>query len=348
MGTIVHLAETIRAGIREALPGLGKVLLKKLPLAVAAMMEARTANTRMVANLLPLESERLDMREQWLRRLLSHERLESGRILAAWARQALLEAGAKGQVVVLSLDQTDLGERFAVLRVSVRVGERALPLAWRVEAGEANLGFEWQREVLEQVRGWLPVGAQVLLLADRFYPSERLFEWLQAAGWGYRLRLKGNLAADVGLELVETTGDLAKGVTERYEPLARLFESAVPTAIGVLQEAGHAEPWIIAMDCPPTRARVLDYGLRWSIEPMFSDFKSRGFGLEDTQLQWPERLDRLILIRALAMYWCVHTGRDDAFQSPTSTEKKPSNKAILTIGAGARPTAHAWHGSPAA
>ena len=109
MGTIAHLAETIRAGIREALPGLGKGLLKKLPLAVAAMMEARTANTRMVANLLPLESERLDMREQWLRRLLSHERLESGRILAAWARQALLEAGAKGQVVVLSLDQTDLG-----------------------------------------------------------------------------------------------------------------------------------------------------------------------------------------------------------------------------------------------
>jgi hypothetical protein len=37
------------------------------------------------------------------------------------------------------------------------------------------------------------------------------------------------------------------------------------------------EPWIIAMDAPPTRARVLDYGLRWSIEAMFSDSKTRGF-----------------------------------------------------------------------
>jgi hypothetical protein len=41
---------------------------------------------------------------------------------------------------VLSLDPTDLGERFAVWMISVR----ALPLGWRVEAGEANLGFGLQ------------------------------------------------------------------------------------------------------------------------------------------------------------------------------------------------------------
>ena len=225
------------------------------------------------------------------------------------------------------MDQTDLGERFAVLMMSVRVGERALPLAWRVEVGEANLGFDWQRELLEQVRGWLPAGAKVMVLADRFYPSRPLLEWLQAAGWHYRLRLKGNLSVDVGRGDIETTGDLAVGVKERYEPQARLFESGVPTPIGVLHEAGHAEPWIIAMDCLPTQARVLDYGLRWGIEPMFSDFKSRGFGLEETQLQVPERLDRLILIMALAMDWCVRCGRADAFQAPTPTEKKARQPA---------------------
>jgi hypothetical protein len=45
----------------------------------------------------------------------------------------------------------------------------------------------------------------------------------------------------------------------------------------------------------------------WTLEPMFSDFKSRGFGLEETQLQVPERLDRLILVMALAMYGCVRS-----------------------------------------
>ncbi|MGZ5031128.1 MAG: transposase, partial [Methylobacter sp.] len=63
---------------------------------------------------------------------------------------------------------------------------------------------------------------------------------------------------------------------------------------------GHAEPWMIAMDCPPTRAAVLDYSVRWSIEPMFSDFKSRGFELENSQLRQADRLERLVLIMALA------------------------------------------------
>ena len=154
MGTVAHLAQTIREGLKEAHPDLGKTLLRKLPLAVAAMMEAQTANTRAVANRLPLESERLEMREQWLRRLLANDRLKSETVLAPWACQALREAGINGQAMVLIMDQTDLGERFAVLMISVRVGERALPVAWRVEAGEANLGFDWQREILEQVRGW--------------------------------------------------------------------------------------------------------------------------------------------------------------------------------------------------
>ena len=347
VGTVAHLAQTIREGLKEAHPDLGKTLLRKLPLAVAAMMEAQTANTRAVANLLPLESERLDMREQWLRRLLANDRLKSETVLAPWARQALREAGANGQVIVLSMDQTDLGERFAVLMISVRVGDRALPLAWRVEVGEANLGFDWQQELLEQVRRWLPAGAKVMMLADRFYPSRSLIEWLQAAGWHYRLRLKGNLSVDVGRGDIETTGDLAVGVKERYEPHARLFEQGVPTPIGVLHEAGHAEPWIIAMDCFPTKARVLDYGLRWGIEPMFSDFKSRGFGLEETQLQVPERLDRLILIMALAMYWCVRCGREDAFQAPTPTEKKPASRPTPTTGAFVRPTVRVCLGSRA-
>ena len=31
---------------------------------------------------------------------------------------------------------------------------------------------------------------------------------------------------------------------------------------------------------------TLEYSARWGIEPMFSDFKSRGFGIEDTQLRY--------------------------------------------------------------
>jgi hypothetical protein len=54
-------------------------------------------------------------------------------------------------------------------------------------------------------------------------------------------------------------------------------------------------------------------------KPMFSDFKSRGFQLEDTQLRAADRLDRLLVIMALAMYWCVRVGQEapDYPQMPT-------------------------------
>jgi hypothetical protein len=76
------------------------------------------------------------------------------------------------------------------------------------------------------------------------------------------------------------------------------------------------------MDCVPTRAAVLDYGVRWSIEPMFSDFKGRGFALEDSQLEHADRLERLILIMSLAMYWCVQIGQEDALNCSTPLEIK--------------------------
>ena len=52
----------------------------------------------------------------------------------------------------------------------------------------------------------------------------------------------------------------AAGFTERYLADVRLFASGVPTHLGILHQAGHPEPWIIAMDCAPNRAA--DWGVR--------------------------------------------------------------------------------------
>ena len=326
MGTVRRLAEEVRRGLNAALPKLRKTVVNKVVLAVGAMIEARTPNPAELANVLPLETERQDMRAQWLRRLLKNPLLASPVLLEPWARQALAEASRHGQTVVLSLDQTDLGDRFAVLMLGLVMGDRALPLAWTVEGGPANIGFAGQQGGLERVRGWLPDGVAVLRLADRFYPSAALFEWLHRQGWQYRVRLKGNLSVDPGFGDIVTTGELAAGVTERYLPDVRLFASEVPTNLGILHEAGHQAPWIIALNCLPTKATVRDYGSRWGIEPLVSDFKSRGFDLETTQLRAPDRLDRLLLIRALALHWCARAGQEDARHHPTPLEKKPQEQ----------------------
>jgi hypothetical protein len=123
-----------------------------------------------------------------------HPLLGPAVVIEPFAQAELAKASCHGQAVMLSMDQTDLGDRMALLMVALRVGDRALPLAWRAEEGAANIGFAGQQAVFEQILTWLPVGARVRLSADRFYPSAALFAWLQVQGWSYRLRLKGNVA----------------------------------------------------------------------------------------------------------------------------------------------------------
>ena len=55
---------------------------------------------------------------------------------------------------------------------------------------------------------------------------------------------------------------------------------------------------------------------------MFSDFKSRGFSVENTQIQCPDRLVRLPLVMALALSSVVSTGLWDEAHHPTRAESK--------------------------
>ena len=325
-GTVAQLAQAVSDGLNVTHPTLRKTVKRKLAACIAAAIVSQTANTAAWAAVLPIETERDDMRLQWISRLLANPLLVSHEVMEPIVRARLEEAAKQGQTIVIMMDQTDIGNDFAVLMLSMRMGDRALPMVWHVEPGTANIGFEAQQSLLDIVFQWIPAGATVVLMADRFYPSVSLFDWLNKAGWDYRLRLKRNHALDIGTAEVSTTGDFARGYSERYVTGAHLFTSGVETNIAVWHEEGHDEPWIIAMRSAPSRATVQDYGLRWGIESMFSDFKTRGFGLEDTQLHYPDRVSRLVLILALALCWCVAIGYDDVQNSPTPLEQKAAEQ----------------------
>jgi hypothetical protein len=224
-----------------------------------------------------------------------------------------------GEPIPLILDQTKASDRHQILTLSVRWGERALPLAWRGEETEGAIGFAIQQELLAAVAGWLPAGQAVILLADRFYGTPEMIRWCRDRGWDYRLRLKGHLVARWGWHKT-TTGALATSGGHYFENIV-LTGQRIITNIGIIRDPGHAEPWIIAMSAKPGYLTTLGYAARWGIEPMFSDFKSRGFGLEQTHLRYPDRLARLILVMSLALYWAVSTGMWDQINHPIPAEK---------------------------
>ena len=81
-----------------------------------------------------------------------------------------------------------------------------------------------------------------------------------------------------------TTGRCAKDRVDSLEEV-ELTGRRARTHIAILHDPGHAEPWILALAEKPCYLRTLEYSARWGIEPMFSDFKSRGFGIENTPLR---------------------------------------------------------------
>ncbi|MBO1348834.1 MAG: hypothetical protein EBE86_016265 [Hormoscilla sp. GUM202] len=108
----------------------------------------------------------------------------------------------------------------------------------------------------------------------------------------------------------------------KYDGGACFNATEVKTNIGILQAPGYDEPWIVAMDCPASSYKTRDYGIRWGIEPMFSDFKTRGFGITETQKEHADRIECLILVMALAMYWSTSAGMSDETPLPKSQKKR--------------------------
>lgn len=145
-------------------------------------------------------------------------------------------------------------------------------------------------------------------------------------GWDWRLRLKGCLLVH----------DRSGGETRLADCFAcgewllsevTLTEKRASTLVAMIHEPEHPEPWMIAMSQPPTLYRALDYALRWGVEALFSDAKTLGFNLESSQLRRADRIERLILVIALALYWTVSTGMWDAVNNPSAAEKKTPNTA---------------------
>ena len=320
VGGIGVVAEGIAAELGRRLPGQRKTQRNNLALLVATMLDARSANLMDLAAALPRDAERADMRYQWITRVLGNPLIDPDAVMAPFAGEVLRHAAEAGRVVLI-LDQSKLSDRHQVLMLALRHGERALPLAWRVEATEGPIGFGVQRELLEAVASWMPDGAAVCLMADRFYGTPSLISLCQAQGWGYRLRLKGTLSVRDRSGQAISTAACAKSTTPYLEDVG-LTRRRVRTNIGILRDPGHKEPWIVAMSDKPGYLATLDYSQRWGIEPMFSDFKSRGFGIEHTPLRYPDRLARLLLVMALALYSAVSTGSWDEAQHPTYAEKK--------------------------
>jgi hypothetical protein len=168
-GGIEAIAASISADLVRRLPRQNKKQREGLALVTATMLDVRSANLMDLAASLPRQAERIDMRYQYISRLLGNEHIDTDWVMAPFACEVLERASADCQCLVLIIDQTQANDTQQAVVVAVRVGGRSLPIAWRVKETEGAIGFAEQKAALEVARRLLPEGAKVVLMGDRFY-----------------------------------------------------------------------------------------------------------------------------------------------------------------------------------
>ena len=177
-------------------PGYHKSRRGGLTTLAGVMLEVRSGNLMELAAALPRDIGSAEHRYQYIERQLANPAIDASAVIRSYTLEVMERLSARGQTLILQIDQRHINDTNQVLMVSVRLRKRAVPVAWCVRSTQGNIGFPVQKELLDSVRAWIPASMSVLLAGDRFYGTAALIGWCRGAGWSYRIRLKGNLTSN--------------------------------------------------------------------------------------------------------------------------------------------------------
>lgn len=224
----------------------------------------------------------------------------------------------KDRLNVIAVDWTDLGD-YMLLTASLIFQKRSMPIAWRCV-------WKWQYEksqndeeegLIEDVirlagdRPWT-------LLADRGFGRAELFRWLDERGVSFVIRVSGR----AWVEHQWFTGTIDNvprraGGGWMYKGAWYRKTSPVRVNVACYHKEPAPAPWYLVtnMDITARKAASL-YAKRMGIEEGFRDCKS-GLGLKYLWLGAPERMDRAMILIALAVLLAALTAAKSIFKGET-------------------------------
>ncbi len=227
----------------------------------------------------------------------------------------------------LLLDETPLRNDLRVLKISVAYRRRALPLLWCCYPlrGRDHAMTQTVTQLLAQAYELLQLQApqaQVVLLADRGLCWPQLIMQCRRYQWHYLLRAQGqtrwrqHTGTGTGTGTTQQLAALAREPGQWWCGPAQVFQKAGWLSCNVVAcwPRGAKEAWLLVTSLPPTLQVCRWYARRIWQEQSFRDEKSHGFCWQQSQVCDPQRVNRLLLILALAQLWLMSLG--DAAQHP--------------------------------
>jgi len=251
------------------------------------------------------------------------------------------------QRAVIIVDPTTQDDRVVKITVSVWYRGRALPLVWDVYPANQPLdkpGFgERINALLNRTQDLLPVGTDVLCLADRAFGSPQFTDLIEARGWSYIVRVQGQTRCRDQVSGERRVDELVTGHRQRAHLKGEVFKGRG------WRQARVVVYWRRQQDAPLCLVTNLSrnaatwqiirlYRRRFAIEAAFRDEKSRGWQWEENPVTDVDHTRRLLVGLALAIWLAVAVGSQVAAEhlaapvTPRSSRPHIAKFSLFTLG----------------
>jgi hypothetical protein len=239
-------------------------------------------------------------------RMLSNSGLDLRVILKSWVQFVV---GARKEIVI-ALDWTDFDkdDHTTLCAYVVTRHGRATPLVWKTVNKSTLKGTrnEHEYELVEWLHEAIATDVDVVLLADRGFGDQKLYETLQALGWDFVIRFRGGISVQnaAGETRAADAWVPKNGRATMLRNVNVTDDRAPLPAVVVARARKMKETWCLATTLSKRTASAIVklYGKRFSIEETFRDEKNLhfGMGLAATHIHDGARRDRLLLLAAIA------------------------------------------------
>jgi len=222
----------------------------------------------------------------------------------------------KNSKLLVAMDWTDLHDnKHQTLVLAVIACGRAIPVLWRTADKNSLKGTQTkiELEILKDFRTIVPLGTEIVILADRGFCNIDIFEQIKALGFKYVIRLRRNYY----IYCKHFNGHLQKltiepGTLRDMGVVSFTAEKRYPLRMITFYAAGQKEPWVLATNLREKAEYIVTlYGRRMEIEECFRDLKNQrnGLCLRGARHYSVDRFDRLFLIIAFGYLFMVLAGQ---------------------------------------
>jgi hypothetical protein len=240
-------------------------------------------------------------------RFCANDRVHAADVLPAVVRRLTRK---RKKPLLVALDWTDVRGLHTLMAAAVMRG-RAVPLLWAsyTDGQLTRSRNSFEESLLRLLVTMLPGGVRVILLADRGFGRAELAKTCRDLCLRYVIRIK----PDVRVAHPSYAGRLddypiKKGMWRVLTDAEYRSDGAVRLNVVIRWKRGlparRDEPWFLMTNLAGNAVQLTGlYARRMAVEELFRDGKDGryGLGLGQTQVTTTARLDRLILILALAI-----------------------------------------------